>query len=177
VTRVQTCALPILQALRRAALLHDIGKIGIEDQILRKRGPLADEEWDAMKQHPFIGWKMLVGLNFLKPSLAGVLHHHERWDGHGYPAGLSEHAITPYVRVLILADALDAMTSDRPYRLGFPFERAIAEIRTLGGSQFDPNVIEAFLGRTSHISAILSEHRQRPAEPGAEEDWLKRVAA
>lgn len=164
-----------MKALRRAALLHDIGKIGVEDRILRKQGPLTDEEWDAMKQHPFIGYKMLTGLTFLKPSLAGVLHHHERWDGRGYPAGLREDGITPYVRILTVADTLDAMTSDRPYRLGMAFERAIGEIRKLGGSQFDPAVVEAFLWRTDQISVLLME-KNGPRKPQEDLEWLKKAA-
>jgi putative nucleotidyltransferase with HDIG domain len=143
------------KALRRSALLHDIGKIGVEDRILRKPGPLTDEEWQAMRQHPFIGYRMLSGLGFLKLSLPGVLHHHERWDGHGYPAGLHEQAIIPYVRILSVADTLDAMTSDRPYRIGFPFEKAVSEIQSVAGAQFDPNVVEAFMGRISQISVLL----------------------
>ncbi|MEO6797141.1 MAG: HD domain-containing phosphohydrolase [Candidatus Dormibacter sp.] len=144
-------------ALRRAALLHDIGKIGVEDSILRKKGPLTDEEWNAMREHPLIGYKMLLGLNFLKPSLSGVLHHHERWDGKGYPAGLKDDAITPYVRILTVADTFDAMTSDRPYRSGLPYERALAEIRRFGGTQFDPAVVDAFIARASQISILLTE--------------------
>ena len=143
------------KALRRAALLHDIGKIGVEDRILRKPGPLTDDEWQAMRQHPFIGYRMLSGLGFLKPSLPGVLHHHERWDGQGYPAGLRDQGIIPYVRILSVADTLDAMTSDRPYRVGLPFEKAVAEIRSVAGTQFDPNVVEAFAGRISEISLLL----------------------
>jgi HD-GYP domain-containing protein (c-di-GMP phosphodiesterase class II) len=108
-----------------------------------------------MRQHPFIGYRMLSGLGFLKLSLPGVLHHHERWDGHGYPAGLHEQAIIPYVRILSVADTLDAMTSDRPYRIGFPFEKAVSEIQSVAGAQFDPNVVEAFMGRISQISVLL----------------------
>jgi putative nucleotidyltransferase with HDIG domain len=163
------------KALRRAALLHDIGKIGVEDRILRKPGPFTEEEWDAMRLHPFVGYKMLLGLNFLKPSLAGVLHHHERWDGRGYPVGLKDETITPYVRILTVADTLDAMTSDRPYRKGFPFERAIEEIRNLGGTQFDPAMVEAFLLRTSQIEVLLLD--KGPTGP-AQQDlaWLKKAA-
>jgi putative nucleotidyltransferase with HDIG domain len=164
-----------LNALRRAALLHDIGKIGVEDRILRKPGPLTDEEWDAMKQHPLIGYRMLSGLTFLKPSLNGVLHHHERWDGRGYPAGLKEGGIERYVRIMTLADTLDAMTSDRPYRLGLPFERALGEIRRYAGTQFDPNVVEAFLWRSSEISVLLMDKTvSHPSQVDVE--WLKKVA-
>jgi len=153
-----------LATLRRACLLHDIGKIGVEDRVLRKAGPLTDDEWDAMKEHPLIGYKMLSGLTFLKPSLDGVLHHHERWDGGGYPDGLKEEAINGYVRILTLADMLDAMTSDRPYRPGLPFENAVYEVRRLAGTQFDPKVVEAFLARKSQIGDLLKEkHEHQPS--------------
>ena len=161
-----------LDALRRAALLHDIGKIGVEDSVLRKAGPLMDDEWDAMKQHPMIGYKMLSDLTFLKPSLDGVLHHHERWDGGGYPDGLKEDAITGYVRILTLADMLDAMTSDRPYRPGLPFENALYEVRRLAGTQFDPRVVAAFLERQSRIGELLKAKPERArfgSEPGVPE--------
>lgn len=161
-----------LDTLRRAALLHDIGKIGVEDRVLRKTGPLSDDEWDAMKEHPLIGYKMLSGLPFLKPSLDGVLHHHERWDGGGYPDGLKAEGISAIVRILTLADMLDAMTSDRPYRPALPFENAIYEVRRLAGAQFDPQVVEAFLERTSQIAELLKEkpaHRRHGPEPASPE--------
>lgn len=161
-----------LDRLRRAALLHDIGKIGVEDRVLRKTGPLSDDEWDAMKEHPLIGYKMLSGLPFLKPSLDGVLHHHERWDGGGYPDGLKAEGISAIVRILTLADMLDAMTSDRPYRPALPFENAIYEVRRLAGAQFDPQVVEAFLERTSQIAELLKEkpaHRRHGPEPASPE--------
>ena len=146
-----------LDTLRRAALLHDMGKIGVEDRVLRKTGPLSDEEWDEMKEHPRIGYRVLSGLSFLRPSLDGVLHHHERWDGGGYPDGLKAGAISAYVRVLTLADVLDAMTSERPYHSALPFENAVDEVRRLSGAQFDPEVVEAFLGRTTQIAELLKE--------------------
>jgi putative nucleotidyltransferase with HDIG domain len=142
-------------ALRRAALLHDIGKIGVEDRILRKPGPLTDEEWEVMRQHPVIGYKMLGGLRFLEPSLPGVLHHHERWDGTGYPSGLKSDVIPVYVRILSLADALDAMTSDRPYRGALSFEVAEQEISKLAGVQFDPAVVDAFRAQAMNIAPLL----------------------
>jgi putative nucleotidyltransferase with HDIG domain len=142
-------------ALRRAALLHDIGKIGIEDRILRKPGPLTEEEWEVMRQHPVIGYKMLGGLHFLEPSLPGVLYHHERWDGKGYPSGLKSDNIPAYVRILGLADALDAMTSDRPYRRALSFEVAEQEIVRLAGVQFDPAVVDAFRAQAMKIAPLL----------------------
>jgi putative nucleotidyltransferase with HDIG domain len=183
-TRVAAISLEIAQsvglgsedrgALRRAALLHDIGKIGVEDRILRKPGPLTEEEWDAMRQHPFIGYKMLVGLKFLTPSLPGVLHHHECWDGSGYPAQLRNDDIIPYVRILSLADTLDAMTSDRPYRVGMPFEQAVAEIRRSAGLQFEPTVVEAFNGCLEAVSRVLLE---KPGIKVTRSPWQPEVKA
>jgi putative nucleotidyltransferase with HDIG domain len=145
------------EALRRAALLHDIGKIGVEDKVLRKPGPLSEAEKDQMREHPRIGYDMLQGLRFLQPSLPGVLYHHERWDGAGYPTGLNGTAIPLPVRILAVADVLDALTSDRPYRAGLSFEAALAAIRNDAGLQFDPDVVSAFLGRRVEIEALLEK--------------------
>ncbi len=180
-TRVAAISLQIAQTmgldaetqktLRRAALLHDIGKIGIEDRVLHKPGPLTDEEWAAMKQHPLIGHKMLSGLHFLQPSLVGVLHHHERWDGKGFPDGLRGDAIPAHIRVLTVADALDAMTSDRPYRAGLAFEEALAEIQKRAGTQFEPAAVEALMKRASKVRVLLME---KPL-PGERRDDLERL--
>ena len=143
------------EALRRAALLHDIGKIGVEDKVLRKPGPLSDAEAYDMREHPRIGYDMLKGLRFLQPSLPGVLYHHERWDGAGYPTGLTGTAIPLPVRILAVADVFDAMTSDRPYRQRLSFAAATAAIRIESGLQFDPDVVTAFLARRPAIEAIL----------------------
>jgi putative nucleotidyltransferase with HDIG domain len=161
--------------LRRSALLHDIGKIGIEDRILRKPGALTDEDWDAMKQHPLIGYKMLSGLNFLKPSLVGILHHHERWDGKGFPAGLTAGAIPMYIRILSVADTVDAMTSDRPYRAGLAFEEALTQIQKNAGTQFDPAVVEALMKRASEVRILLME-KALLGEPRVDPGWLERIA-
>jgi len=184
-TRVAAISLEIAQAmelnaedqktLRRAALLHDIGKIGVEDRILRKAGPLTDEDWEAMKQHPLIGYKMLSGLTFLKPSLVGILHHHERWDGKGFPAGLQGGAIPMYIRILSLADTLDAMTSDRPYRAGLAFDEALAQIQKNAGNQFDPAVVEALMKRPSEVRILLME-KGLSGEPRVDPAWLERIA-
>jgi putative nucleotidyltransferase with HDIG domain len=135
------------EALRRGALLHDIGKIGVEDRVLRKPGPLSETEADDMREHPRIGYDMLKGLRFLEPSLPNVLSHHERWDGAGYPMGLTGTAIPLSVRILAVADVFDALTSERPYRKGLGFEAATAAIRNGAGLQFDPEVVRAFLTR------------------------------
>ena len=150
------------EALRRSALLHDIGKIGVEDKVLRKPGPLSDTEANDMREHPRIGYDMLKGLRFLQPSLPGVLYHHERWDGAGYPTGLTGTAIPLLVRILAVADVFDALTSDRPYREGLSFDAATAAIRVEAGLQFDPDVVTAFLTRRSAIDAVL----RRMGRPG-----------
>ncbi|HVS06110.1 MAG TPA: HD domain-containing phosphohydrolase [Candidatus Dormibacteraeota bacterium] len=183
--RVAAISLEIAQAmgidaesrktLRRAALLHDIGKIGIEDRVLHKSGPLTDDEWDSMKQHPLIGYKMLSGLNYLKPSLLGVLHHHERWDGKGFPAGLKGAAIPTHIRILSVADALDAMTSDRPYRKGLPFEDALAEIQNRAGTQFEPAAFEALMKCASAVRVLLME-KPSSGQPTVDLEWLERSA-
>jgi putative nucleotidyltransferase with HDIG domain len=143
------------ESLRRAALLHDIGKIGVQDRVLRKPGPLNDAEMGEMREHSRIGHDMLKGLRFLRPSLPGVLHHHERWDGGGYPAGLSGTAIPLLVRIISVADVFDALTSDRPYRHGLSFEAATAAIRHDAGRKFDPDVVSAFVARRPIIEALL----------------------
>src|SRR5256712_11169165 len=106
------------EALRRGALLHDIGKIGVEDRVLRKPGPLSNAESDDMREHPRIGYDMLKGLRFLELSLPGVLYHHERWDAAGYPTGLIRSSLPPLVRILAVADGFAALQPDRPYRTG-----------------------------------------------------------
>ncbi len=151
------------EALRRAALLHDIGKIGVEDKVLRKPGPLSEAEADDMREHPRIGFDMLKGLRFLQASLPGVLYHHERWDGAGYPTGLRGKAIPLPVRILAVADVFDALTSDRPYREGLNFEAATAAIRIEAGLQFDPDVVTAFLIRRPAIEDILRRSGRRGA--------------
>jgi putative nucleotidyltransferase with HDIG domain len=143
------------ESLRRAALLHDIGKIGVQDSVLRKPGPLNDAEMDEMREHSRIGHDMLQGLRFLRPSLPGILHHHERWDGGGYPSGLSGTGIPLLVRIIAVADVFDALTSDRPYRQGLSFEAAAAAIRRDAGMKFDPDVVSAFMARRPVIEALL----------------------
>jgi putative nucleotidyltransferase with HDIG domain len=143
------------EALRRAALLHDIGKIGVEDRVLRKPGPLSDAEMGEMREHSRIGHDMLEGLRFLRPSLPGVLHHHERWDGAGYPAGLAGTGIPLLVRIITVADVFDALTSDRPYRHGLSFDAAAAAVRHDAGKKFDPEVVAAFQARRPAIEALL----------------------
>jgi putative nucleotidyltransferase with HDIG domain len=131
--------------LKRAALLHDVGKIGVSDFILHKPGPLTDEEWQEMRRHPAIGYEMLKGVRFLAKPSKIVLSHHERFDGKGYPSALASDEIPMGARVFAVADTFDAMTSDRPYRRALPWEAAREEIIRHSGSQFDPQVVQAFL--------------------------------
>ena len=164
------------EALRRGALLHDIGKIGVADRILRKPGRLTRVETADMREHPRIGYQMLKGLRFMQPSLDGVLHHHERWDGGGYPDRLAGTEIPLYVRILAVADVFDAITADRPYRAGLAFGEAIKAIETGAGTQFDPEVVKAFLACRRAIIELVQRMGKvgRPdAEDAPEETRLK----
>ncbi len=131
--------------LQRGALLHDIGKIGIPDAILRKPGPLTEEEWEIMRQHPEFGRRMLAGIPFLAEPLEIIYAHQERYDGTGYPQGLAGEAIPLGARIFAVVDAFDAMTSDRPYRKAQPLEVARQRIVENSGTQFDPAVVDAFM--------------------------------
>jgi putative nucleotidyltransferase with HDIG domain len=127
------------------ALLHDVGKIAIPDQILRKPGRLTDEEWVTMRTHPQAGFDILLAVDFLAPASEMVYSHHERYDGGGYPRGLAGEQIPLGARIFMIADAFDAMTSDRVYRRAMPAEEALAEILRHSGTQFDPTAVRAFL--------------------------------
>ncbi|MDO8585529.1 MAG: diguanylate cyclase [Armatimonadota bacterium] len=132
-------------ALKMAGLLHDLGKIGVPDAILNKPGRLTDEEHETIKRHPSVGGNILQRAPQLDRIIPGVLFHHERWDGLGYPDGLSGEGIPLIARILALADSFDAMTSDRPYRKALSVEQALAEIEANAGKQFDPDLAESFL--------------------------------
>lgn len=134
-----------LENLHIAALLHDIGKIGVPESILNKEGSLNEEEWIKMKAHPVIGATILEPIAELEHAILGVLHHHERYDGKGYPGGLSDGYIPMTAAIIAVADSYDAMTTDRPYRKAKTKEEAIIEIKTLSGLQFHPQVVNAFL--------------------------------
>jgi diguanylate cyclase (GGDEF)-like protein/putative nucleotidyltransferase with HDIG domain len=132
--------------VRSAALLHDIGKVAIPDEILHKPGPLNDEEWVLMKQHPVIGERILRVLPGMGPVARIVRHEHERWDGNGYPDGLAGEDIPIGSRIIIAADTYHAITSDRPYRAARSHEEAVEELTKCAGSQFDPAVTGALIG-------------------------------
>ena len=131
--------------LELLATLHDIGKISIDKSILIKPGKLNEEEWLEMKKHPGIGYRIAMASEDLKPIADGILCHHERWDGKGYPQGLSGADIPLLARVLSIIDAFDAMTNDRPYRKAMKKEHALSEIKLNSGTQFDPNISKIFL--------------------------------
>lgn len=133
------------EELHIASLLHDIGKIGVPEAILNKNGPLNDEEWKVIKEHPSIGVTILQPIKELEDSILGVKYHHERYDGRGYPDGLKGEAIPIIASIISVADSFDAMTSDRPYRRGLYKNDAIDEIGRLGGAQFNPQVAGAFV--------------------------------
>ena len=136
---------PELTWIRRGAILHDVGKIGIPDSVLKKPGKLDPEEWAEMKRHPEMGYRMLQHIRFLEPALDIVMSHQERFDGTGYPRGLKGEDIPLGARIFAVVDTFDAMTSDRPYRKALGIEDACAEIKEWSGRQFDPNVAQAFL--------------------------------
>ena len=134
-----------LLVLEQAALLHDIGKIGIPDHILRKEGPLSESEWQVMRQHPDIGQEILEHIQVLHLEQNMVRHHHERYDGKGYPDGLSGEEIPIYSRILSIADSFHAMVSDRPYRKALSIGTAVGELEKNSGTQFDPELVAIFV--------------------------------
>lgn len=132
-------------------LLHDVGKVAVPGDILGKSGPLSEDEWEVMRTHPEQGELIVSAMEFLGPAVAVIRHHHERWDGGGYPDGLAGDDIPLPARIFSIADTLDAMTTNRPYRAALPFETAVEEIDRCAGTQFDPLVVEQFLGLCDEV--------------------------
>jgi len=129
-----------------AALLHDIGKIGIPDKVLNKKGRLNGEDWEAIKAHPRLGANIVGSIPHLVSCVSSILHHHERWDGSGYPEGLKGEEIPIEARILAIADTFEAMTSARPYRPPLSPEDVIKKLRQGAGIQFDPKLVKVFIG-------------------------------
>jgi putative nucleotidyltransferase with HDIG domain len=145
-----------IELTRLAASLHDLGKLAIPEEILRKPGPLTDAERVVLERHPQIGYRMLESLD-VHPIADWVLHHHERWDGAGYPEGLAGERIPLGARIVFVADAFDAMTSNRLYRAPLTHEEALREVESCSGSQFDPQVVHAFLAAMGATETIRVE--------------------
>lgn len=162
--------------LERGALLHDVGKIGIPDRILFKNGPLNAAEWDIMRQHPVIGYRMCMRVRSLQKAASEiVLCHHEQWDGSGYPQGLRGEDIPLGARIFAVADSLDAMTSDRPYRAALSIEEASAELEKCAGTQFDPQVVEAFFSIPTSVWETLIQTLKTTvanSSPKSEEEFI-----
>jgi HD domain len=149
-----------VEALRYAGMLHDVGKLGVPTRVLQKTGKLTEDEYAAIQLHPLRGLDIVREIGFLDEALAGIMHHHERIDGRGYPMGLVGEEIPEFARVLAVADAFDSMTSTRSYRGARPVDEAIEELRKWSGTQFDPAFVDAF------VAALKREGWQRPEPPG-----------
>jgi HD-GYP domain-containing protein (c-di-GMP phosphodiesterase class II) len=133
------------EAVTIAGLLHDVGKLGVPTRVLRKEGGLTEEEFAAIRLHPIRGLEIVGEIGFLTEALAGIMHHHERMDGSGYPMGFAGAEIPEFARIIAVADAFDSMTSDRSYRKARQVAEATAELLKGAGSQFDPKMVEAFI--------------------------------
>ena len=153
----------VISKLETCALLHDIGKIGISDEILNKQGGLTDEEWKVITVHPQVGANIASRVSCLVPCLAGILHHHERYDGSGYPKGLKGEEIPLEARILAIADAFAAMTAERPHSDPLSFEEALEEIKKGAGTQFDPKLVEVFASATA-VTEFLPKEKVRGGE-------------
>jgi putative nucleotidyltransferase with HDIG domain len=149
-----------VERIYMAGLLHDVGKIGVPEAVLQKPGRLTAEEFEQMKRHPVIGAHILQDVKQIKDIIPGVLHHHERFDGKGYPSGLAGHDIPLMGRIICLADCFDAMTTTRTYRQAMPLEAALADIRRCAGTQFDPGLTESFLNiGTDRLREVLRHQK------------------
>ncbi len=161
-----------VRVIVQAARLHDIGKVGVRDSVLRKAGPLSDEEWAEMTKHPVIGSDILNHLSLFRRGAKLVRHHHERYDGKGYPDGLKGEEIPLGSRIIAVADAFDAMVSDRPYRKGIPVEEALRRLAAEAGRQFDPVVVGTLI---KIVTEELAESSTQAETPPGEEPRLRAV--
>jgi putative two-component system response regulator len=147
----------VIAHIRRGALLHDIGKMGIPDAILRKPGPLSAEEWVVMRRHPVLAYELLSPISYLEPALDIPWCHHEKWDGSGYPRGLAGEAIPLAARIFAIVDVWDALSNDRPYRKASPPAEVVAYLATQSGTHFDPAVVDLFLRLLADDDATSGE--------------------
>ncbi len=153
-----------VKTLRHAGILHDVGKLGVPTKLLQKTGGLTEDEYAAIKLHPVRGLEMLSDIEFLDEAFKGILHHHERMDGTGYPMGLKGAQIPEFARVIAVADAFDSMTSTRSYRGAREVAEAVAELQRCKGTQFDPRMVDAL------VQALSREPWARTEVPGADAD-------
>jgi putative two-component system response regulator len=144
-----------LETLEFGAFLHDIGKIGIRDAVLLKPGPLDDAEWQHMREHPVKGFDIAMNIAMLHPIMPAVRNHHERWDGSGYPDKMIAEDIPLVARIVAIADAFDAMATDRPYKAALPLDECEAVLRKTAGKMYDPELIEVFVGR--HLGSLYND--------------------
>ncbi len=154
----------MLQTIQVSGILHDVGKIGVPDNILRKPGRLTDEEFQIMQQHPVFGSLIVGAIPGMEQVVLGVRHHHERYDGRGYPDRLKGEEIPLIGRIMAVADAYSAMTTSRPYRKGLAEEEAIEEIRRNLGTQFDPEIGLLFIRLREEALRSQNGRRKRPPE-------------
>ncbi|NRQ36021.1 HD-GYP domain-containing protein [Nonomuraea sp. NN258] len=161
-----------LRAIRYAGMLHDVGKLGVPTKVLQKDGPLTEEEFAAIQLHPMRGLEIVRGIGFLDEAYAGIMHHHERHDGTGYPMGLAGDEIPEFAKVIAVADAFDSMTSDRSYRGARPVAEALDELRKSAGTHFDPVMVDAFIRALEH-EPWQPPRRVDPPPPEAAETPIK----
>ena len=157
-----------LTAIRYAGMLHDVGKLGVPTKVLQKPGKLSEEEYAAVQLHPMRGLEIVKEIGFLDEALAGIMHHHERVDGTGYPMGLAGDEIPEFARVISVADVFDTLTSTRSYRKAWSLERATAELRRSAGAHFDPDMVEAFLRALDRVGWDPPEPVDPPADGSAQ---------
>jgi putative nucleotidyltransferase with HDIG domain len=155
-----------LETLEFGAFLHDIGKIGVRDSVLLKPGPLDEDEWQHMRSHPVKGYEIATKIEMLRPTMPAVRNHHERWDGKGYPDGMVGEDIPFVARIVAIADAFDAMATDRPYKRALPLDDCEALLRKNAGKMFDPDLVELFVSR--HLGALYQDEFE---EMDDDEDW------
>ncbi len=153
----------VIRGLHQGAFLHDVGKIGVPDKILNKPGDLDAEEWEQIQRHPEVGWDLVSRADSLRGALSAIRHHHERWDGTGYPDRLSGTDIPLSGRIVAVADVWDALTSDRAYRPAWPLDRAVSHLAGAGGTLFDPACVEAFLDVVAE-NGLVPEHTRADLE-------------
>jgi putative nucleotidyltransferase with HDIG domain len=164
-----------VEAIRYAGMLHDVGKLGVPTKVLQKTGPLTEEELAAIQLHPMRGLEIVRQIGFLTEALDGIMHHHERMDGKGYPMGLAGDEIPEFARVIAVADAFDSMTSTRSYRGARSVEEAVAELRKCSSLQFDPVLVDAFIAALGQERWESQAGGQSPATWPA--DFAAQVAA